>query len=50
MLRQTLMTIAQSQVLPDGRRVQILRRLGYQVGSEPSPGQASASTANPSRS
>jgi maltose O-acetyltransferase len=34
MLAQTLMTIAQSQVLPDGRRVQILRRLGYQVGAE----------------
>jgi maltose O-acetyltransferase len=34
MLHQTLMTIAQSQVLPDGRRVQILRRLGYQVGAE----------------
>jgi maltose O-acetyltransferase len=34
MLHQTLMTIAQSQVLPDGRRVQILRRLGYQVGPE----------------
>jgi acetyltransferase-like isoleucine patch superfamily enzyme len=34
MLHQTLMTIAQSQVLPDGLRVQILRRLGYQVGAE----------------